>query len=707
MHSLQELAQRHGILLAYDDATGRRREATPESLLRVLQILGAPVGGMADVADALRVRRRVPWERGLEPVSLAWEGEAAELTLRLPSRAAEGILHGILTLEGGAAQRCTWDLRHRPILGTVELDGETYVARRLTLPADLPWGYHHLEVDLSGNTLTSLIVRAPRAAYTPDAGRQRRTWGVFLPLYALHSRRSWGGGDLSDLQRLTEWVQGLGGGVIATLPLTAAFLDEPFEPSPYSPASRLFWNEFYLDVEAIPELSRCPEAQALLGSADFLCEREALRAAPLVDYRRQMALKRRVLEALARSFFREPSERQAAFERYVADNPAVEDYARFRAAGEQLRTPWRDWPAPQRDGTLSPGDYAEESSRYHRYVQWVAEEQLQSLARTARKGGPGLYLDLPLGVHGHGYDVWRERDAFAVQASGGCPPDVVFPKGQDWGFPPLHPERIREQGYRYVLAYLRRQLRYAGILRIDHIPVFHRLFWVPQGMEARDGVYVRYPAEELYAIFNLESHRHEAMLVGEDLGTVPPEVPESMERHNVQRMYVIQYAVQPDPERALPPVPFHAAASVNNHDMPPFAAYWEGRDIGQRAELGLLGGQDPAGEQEQRRRMIDALIHFLRAAGHLTETADVASVLRACHAFLGHSAAGVVLVNLEDLWVETEPQNVPSSTGEQRPNWRRKARYSFEEISELPGVLRALEEVNHYVAGEAPGHRPV
>ena len=706
MDSLQELAQLHGILLAYDDATGRRREATPESLLRVLQILGAPVGGMADVADALRRRRRAPWERGLEPVSLAWDGEHAELTLRLPSRAAESTLHGSLALEGGRVQSCTWDLRHRPVVETAELDGQAYVAKRLTLPADLPWGYHRLEVDLSGKTLTSLIVRAPRAAYTPDAGRQRRTWGVFLPLYALHSRRSWGGGDFSDLQRLTEWVQGLGGGVVATLPLTAAFLDEPFEPSPYSPASRLFWNEFYLDIEAIPELSRCPEAQALLDSGDFRREREALRALPLVDYRRQMALKRRVLEALARSFFRDSSERRAAFERYVAANPAVEDYARFRAAGERLRTPWPDWPAPQRDGTLSPGDYAGESYRYHRYVQWVAEEQLESLARTARKGGPGLYLDLPLGVHGHGYDVWRERDAFAVEASGGCPPDIVFPKGQDWGFPPLHPERIREQGYRYVLAYLRRQLRYAGILRIDHIPIFHRLFWVPRGMAARDGVYVRYAAEELYAIFNLESQRHQAILVGEDLGTVPPEVPESMERHNVQRMYVIQYALQPDPERALPPVPFHAVASVNNHDMPPFAAYWEGRDIGQRAELGLLGGQDPAGEKELRRRMLDALVRFLRATGHLTEAPDAASVIRACHAYLAQSPARAVLVNLEDLWLETEPQNVPSSTGEQRPNWRRKARCSLEEIGGLPEVLRALEEMNRYVAGETLGHRP-
>ncbi len=694
--ALEELARLYGILPAYDDATGRQRVASPEALLRVLQILGAPAGGTADVAAALHARRRAPWERGLEPVILAWDGEPAAFTLRLPTRMADDTLRGRLALEEGGEQPCTWDLRQLPAVQTAAPEGRGYVAKRLLLPGELPWGYHRLEVDLPGKSLTALVLRAPRTAYTAAGDRPPRTWGVFLPLYALHSGRSWGAGDFADLRQLLDWVQGFGGGVVGTLPLLAAFLDESFEPSPYSPASRLFWNEFYLDVEAIPELQRCPDAQALLGSPEFTRARDALRSQPLVDYRRQMALKRRVLERLARAFFRQSSERRAAFARYVADHPAVEDYARFRAVGERLRTPWPDWPAPLRDGAVKPGDYAVEAYQYHQYVQWVAEEQLQNLANAARNGGPGLYLDLPLGVHGHGYDVWRERDAFAVEASGGAPPDVVFPKGQDWGFPPLHPERIREQGYRYVLAYLRRQLRYASILRIDHMPVFHRLFWVPRGMEARDGVYVRYPAEELYAIFNLESHRHRAMLVGEDLGTVPPEVPEAMARHRVHRMYVVQYELQTEPENVLPPVPAGAVAGINNHDMPPFAAYWQGSDIRRREELGLLGGQDPAAEEEQRQQRLDALVRFLRAGGYLTEGPDAASVHRACLAYLGHSAAGVVLINLEDLWLETEPQNVPS-TGDRRPNWRRKARYALEQMRGAPEVLRALAAMNQYL----------
>ncbi len=418
-----------------------------------------------------------------------------------------------------------------------------------------------------------------------------------------------------------------------------------------------------------------------------------------------MALKRRVLEELSRCFFAEPGARQHAFEQFLQEHEAVKDYAAFRATGERRAAPWPDWPAPQRDGTLTAADHDEAAWRYHVYVQWAADEQLAALAAQARQAGPGLYLDLPLGVHGHGYDVWRERDAFAVGAAGGAPPDVVFPGGQDWGFPPLHPERIRNHDYRYVTSYLRRQLRYAGVLRIDHMPVFHRLFWVPQGMEARDGVYVRYPAEELYAVFSLESHRHRAMLVGEDLGTVPPEVPASMARHNVRRMYVVQYELKDDPAQALPAPPAGSVASVNTHDMPPFAAYWHGADIDERARLGLLGGQDPAKEHQTRREMLDALVTFLRGAGLLDGPADASSVLRACLAYLADSQARIVLVNLEDLWQETRPQNIPS-TSDRCPNWCRKSRYTLQELSTLPQVESVLRDVHERIQKAPSGARP-
>jgi 4-alpha-glucanotransferase len=575
----------------------------------------------------------------------------------------------------------------------MEVEGVHYLTKRLSTPAQLAWGYHRLTLECGGDAVESLLLSAPVRAYEPPGGLQAKTWGVFVPLYALHSQRSWGAGDFSDLEALTEWVTGLGGGMVATLPLLAGFLDEPFEPGPYSPASRLFWNEFYLDISRIPELPGCAAAQALLSSADFQQALKELRSAPLVDYHRQMALKRRVLQELACSFFAKTSGRSEAFRRFLAAHPNAEDYARFRAVGERRRVPWPAWPAPLRDGVIRASDYDEAVQRYHLYVQWQADEQLQALAAKAKAAGPGFYLDLPLGVNPDSYDLWRERDAFASGIAVGAPPDPFFAKGQNWGFPPLHPERIREQGYRHVIAYLRHHLRLAGVLRIDHIMGFHRLFWIAQGLEAREGVYVQYPSEELYAVFGLESHRQRVLMVGEDLGTVPGELRPDMARHNFRRMYVLQFELQPNEHNALNAVHDRCVASVNTHDTPTFGAFRQGLDIQDRVLLGALEPSAAESERRNRQALVDALVATLRNQGRLPSSAEPLAVLKSCLAYLGSGPAQLVLANLEDLWLETQPQNVPG-TWRERPNWRRKARFSLEAVRQMPEVLDVLNEVN-------------
>jgi 4-alpha-glucanotransferase len=457
--------------------------------------------------------------------------------------------------------------------------------------------------------------------------------------------------------------------------------------------SRLLWNELYVDPTRAPEYPRCPAAQDLVRSAAWQAEHAALRDAPLVDYRRLAAHKRAVLAALARGLFAEPSSRTRDLERFLSLHPQVEDYARFRAAVERRGSTWPSWPEPLRAGCLRDGDYDVDASHYHAYVQWLAHEQLGALADSARAASASLYLDLPLGVHADGYDTWRERDAFASGAAGGAPPDSFFTSGQNWGFPPLHPRKLREQGYRYVLACLRHHLRYAAILRLDHVMGLHRLYWVPAGLEATDGVYVRYPAEELYALLTLESQRHRAVIVGEDLGTVPRAVRAAMSRHGIHRMYVTQFEVAPDPDRPLAPVPRTAVASLNTHDMPTFAAFWQAHDVQDRQALGLLDAADAARERAQRGALRQALARYLAAGGWLGDSTDLPAALRACLRYLAASPARVVLLNLEDLWLEPEPQNVPG-TWQERPNWRRKARYSLEEFAALPEVHDTLREID-------------
>jgi 4-alpha-glucanotransferase len=689
---LHELATLYNVHLNYWDVTGKQIQAGDEGLVRVLRALGAPLERAAGAGAALRQRQRELWERRLEPVAVCWDGNPPDLIFRCPADDLGRPHQCRLVLESGPVYTWTMKPGELPDAGGAEIDGTRYAARRLHLIGPYPLGYHKLTVEGGGRTAECTLIAAPERAAEPQGGRHGKSWGLFLPLYALHTARSWGAGDYADLDELVSWVQGQGGGMVATLPLLAAFLDEPFEPSPYSPASRLFWNEFYLNVERIPEFQKSPKAKALVGSREFQADIAALRKSPLVDYRTQMGMKRRVLEECARTLAADTTDRRAALEKYVEANPELRDYAAFRAVGDKRRAAWQTWPAPLRDGAVSPGDYDPAVARYHQYVQWLADEQLQGLATRARANGPGLYLDLPLGVNSSGYDTWRYRTTFAPDTAAGAPPDPFFAKGQNWGFPPLHPERVREGGYPYVRAFLHHHMRLAGILRIDHMMGLHRLYWVPHGLGPQDGVYVGYRAEELYAVFVLEAHRHGTVLVGEDLGTVPEDVPPMMARHNIYRMYVLQYQAQPQ-EEALAPIFAGAVASLNTHDMPTFAAFWEGLDIKDREDLGILDAKTAAAERTRRRELVRAVEKFLQKRGFLKDARDPLAVLRACLNYLSTGPGRVALANVEDFWLEKDPQNVPG-TWQERPNWKRRAKRPLEEFTKMPAVLEALREMD-------------
>ena len=620
--NLRELSRLYGIQTSYIDMTKQRRTADMEALLLVLKALGAGVKRMDDVPAALQRRKEELRERKVEPVMVAWDGRLGR--------------------------------------------------RRL------PLGYQETEV--KGRPV--FVISAPAKAHFPASHH----WGIFAPAYALHSKRNPSAGDLTDFSHLMEWMHGFGGSVGATLPLLGAFLDEPFEPSPYSPATRLFWNEFYIDVTCIPEF-----AGLKTGPPGATAQ---------IDYRGVMAHKRRILEDLSEKFFSSGStERRNAFATFMSENNAVEDYAGFRAVMDRQRTHWHNWPTRLRKGTIRKGDYDERAKNYHLYVQWIVQEQLQALSRNASARGQFLYLDLPLGLHRASYDIWRNRSFFVEGVAGGSPPDPVFTKGQNWDFPPMNPEAMRLNRYQYVIAYLRNHLRYAKLLRIDHVMGLERLYWIPDGLTGDKGVYVGYPAEEMWAILCLESHRAQAGIVGENLGTVPPEVNAAMEQHDIRQMYVVQYEVMGDPDKPrLPAPPEKCVASLNTHDMPPFRAFLDGSDIDDRQDLGFINATTAQKERKQRTLMRAALEKWKRAESRkrVADTpisqSDPLAVFAGVTKFLSSSMANIVLVNLEDLWEEALPQNVPA-TGSERPNWRRRVRPSMEQIRKMAEVAEVLSDV--------------
>ena len=693
-NQLRCLARLYGVQPSYYDMLGRLNEPPPEALVAVLRMLGAAVEKMSDLGDALRARRQFLLQQITDPVIVLWDGQPADLVLRVPQRLAQAPVHCATELESGETITSAlpddfdWKVVHRAVEGT------PYVMRRVKFPSALPVGYHRMRLEVGGRSSEHYLFAAPPRAFGPDrAGK--KSWGLFCPLYALNSKNSWGVGDFSDLSDLLGLVNELGGDVVGTLPLFSSFLDQPFNPSPYAPVSRLFWNELFLDVNRIAELKRCVAARTIIHSRAFEADLQELRAARWVDYRRAMRLKREVLNELLRCLLRRPSGRRSNFEQFIATHPEARDYAAFRAKTDGERKPWQQWGGPSRDGDLRPGDYVEHIKHYHLFVQWLVDEQMGALGESVKAGGPAIYLDFPLGVNRDGYDVWRQRDVFALDANGGAPPDNFFIKGQNWGFPPLHPEGLRRQGYRYYIDCVRHHLAHAKMLRIDHVMGLYRLYWVPEGFAPTEGIYVRYPAQEFFAVLNLESHRYKARIIGENLGTVPPAVNAAMEQHNILGMHVSQFGVTEDPGRALDPAPARSVASLNTHDTPTFAGFWAGADIEDRLELGLLTDDQARDERQGREQQRAALIAYLKSLGLLNGDAPgAAAVLRA---WLSHLAAGdaeFLLINLEDLWLEASPQNVPG-TWEERPNWKRKTRYTVEQIRELAqvrGTLRMIDQ---------------
>ncbi|HEX5479498.1 MAG TPA: 4-alpha-glucanotransferase [Dehalococcoidia bacterium] len=647
-HELRQLAARHGVQATYRTNDGGRGSASRESLTAILQALGAldrggnaveaPEAGRADV---LR----------LEPVHVVWEAEHPAIEVRGPAAIAGTRVELELTLESG--EQLDFEARLQPASRTGEPSGGDF-AYLVALPA-LPRGYHDLRLRHNGRAQVTMLIAAPRRCYGGDGGR---AWGMFAPAYALHDGHTLGAGSVRELREFARWVASRAGTLLGTLPMLVT--DMQGDPSPYRPLSRLFWNEHYTDI------SEMPIADAVRD------ELRTLARGSVIDHARIACLKRAVLEASMEHT------RSAA-----QDDERLLDYARFRAAGERYGAGWRAWPQRMRDGEIAADDVDAAAAAYHAFAQRLITDQMERATHEMREDGVELYLDVPLGVHPDGYDAWRHRSLFVDGCSAGAPPDGFFSLGQNWAFPPQHPGELRRSGYAYAIAALRQHMRHAGLVRIDHVMGLHRLYVIPEGVAARDGAYLQYRAEEMYAILALESHRNRCAVVGENLGTVPGYINRAIKTHGLYGMYVAQFEAGTAPDGCLRAPAADAIASMDTHDTPTFAAFWEGRDIGERLARGLLHEKDEAAERAGRTAMCERVARAL----NVCVAADAGEVFRGWMTFLAESPARYVIANTEDLWLETEPQNRPGTSTEY-PNWRRRFAKSIEEMREDAGVER-------------------
>jgi 4-alpha-glucanotransferase len=605
-----------GIDLSYQDAFGQWHETPPRTITAILDAMGADTNAIAAPSD--------------EAVIVVRAGEQRELP-----RAAR------IDLESGE---------------TIHVEGR--------LPPDLPAGYHRLQLELSEKPQRLIV--SPGKCWLPEG---LRIWGWAVQLYAARSGASWGIGDFSDLARLGEWSAAeLDAGMMLVNPLSSATPLVPQQASPYYPSSRRFLNPLWLHIEWIPGATteQIPQLEEIARAG------RALNSVRLIDRDKVFDLKMRALELLWLHFQGDP-----LFDRFCQEQRAdLDRYAAFCALAEHHKTGWCEWPEQYRHpDNNAVALFAREKAdriRFHQWLQWLLDRQRLRCSEQI-----ALMQDLPIGVDPNGADAWAWQDTFAKGVAVGAPPDEFNTKGQNWGLPPFIPHKLRAAGYEPFVQTIRAALRNAGGLRIDHVMGLFRLFWIPEGMTAAEGAYVRNNAEEMLAILALESERARACIVGEDLGTLEEGVREKLSKHRVLSYRLLWF------EKAAPETyPQDALAAVTTHDLPTVAGLWSGSDLKKQHELHLQPNEESTNEICTR----------LAASAGLSSQTPIQDVITGAYKLLARTPSRILTAALEDAIAVEERPNIPATTPDQNPNWSVALPIPIEELmnSELPERIAAV-----------------
>ncbi|MFC4486045.1 4-alpha-glucanotransferase [Tepidiphilus baoligensis] len=720
--TLLRLARAVGIADAYHDLWGQLHTTPDETRIALLQAMGV-ITTETDLTEALTEHERRPWLEGLDPVTVVQQSCAP---YRIPYRCAETLAdqthRWTLWLERGAMHQGEFPPAVMEIDGRREIDGQGYLEVAFYWHEPLPLGEHlfRIEPPAGPPCQTRLIVTPPRC-HTPEllAG-ERRVWGIALQLYALRSERNWGMGDFTDLARVIAIAADAGAAVVGLNPLHALHAYDPTQASPYSPSSRRFLNPLYLDVEAIPEFAECAQAQREVAEPRFQHSLEALRATAWVDYAAVAERKTFILERLFAHFrdhhLARDTPRAAAYRNHLAEQgEALKHFAVHQALQRHWHRldarawGWPAWPESFRDPAAPAVDafaatHADEV-QYHAWLQWLAHEQLAACMRHGEERGVLLYLDLALSADRGGADTWMHQSVYALSASIGAPADDFNPAGQDWGLPPWIPDRLRRAAYAPFAETLCANMRHGAALRFDHVMALMRLFWIPSGRKPTEGTYVHYPLHDLLGILALHSVQQSCLVVGEDLGTVPDELRAALAPKGILSIRLLPFERTGDGEFKSPSsYPRQAVVAIGSHDLPTLAGYWKGTDLSVRQRLGWLTeeaqGRLQAERQYLRERLLTALAREGLLPPGLEPSADAMtpSLMLAIHEYVARTPAAVMMVQMEDVFGQTEQVNFPGTSTEY-PNWRIKLPVVLEGWTTEPNFLALAERMRR--AGRA------
>jgi (1->4)-alpha-D-glucan 1-alpha-D-glucosylmutase len=744
---LDQLCRHFGVAAQYRDFADREHHADDATRRSLLRALGVEAGDPRTERRSLEVAIDMEWRRRLPPVLVHRQGDPPPtLALTLPDDAGAGPGRFVLTEENGARAEGRIDLEALPAEARRDIDGVRWVRRLLEVAMPAEPGYHHLalylegsadEVDAGGDTRPSAqttIIVAPRCCWQPQDEGGRRGWGLVTQLHAVRSARNWGIGDFTDLTRLVETAAAAGAGTVALNPLHALFLTRPERCDPYGPSSRRYLNPLFIDVEAVPELAECPQVRERIDSDAFQARLRALRGGRHLDYTGVTIAKLDILGRLFRHFrsahLDAGSPRGSDFQAFRdVSGPELERFSLYQALAEHLQQEGHDsdeagfegWPAEYRNPTSRAVQaFAEQHPDrvdFFAWLQWLAEQQLAAASARCRALGMdhGLCLDLAVGAAPDGADRWAAPDRYVAGAAVGAPPDDFSPRGQNWHVLAWHPQRLREAAYAPLAAELGACMRHAGALRIDHVMGLMRLFLVPDGAAPDTATYVAYPFADLLGVLALESVRNRCLIIGEDLGTVPPEVRAAMPDWGLFSTRVLYFERDGDGD-FLPPggFPRDAMVTAGTHDLPPLKGFWAGVDLERRRELDLFPApEDYAQRLLQRTHDRTLLLLALQREGLLPadRSTDPVAVpeltpehLEAVQVYLARTPSRLLLIQTADLLGETEQTNLPGA-GRGYPNWRQRQPLELEHWLAEPAVARVLAAVCRERAA-AGGPRP-
>ncbi|MDR2565052.1 MAG: 4-alpha-glucanotransferase [Bifidobacteriaceae bacterium] len=670
---LTELARKYGVTTEYTNWKGEPTRVSADTVKAVLAALGAKVAAPEDVRRSLDGFDDRGW-RVLIPVSTVvrrgsdtWvpvtvpAGSGARLWIELDDDPLLGVNGGRVDLEavdGGEGDRRT-------------VDGQELIRVYRQLPGDLPLGWHRLRAHVEGGpTAEGALIVCPDRLELPAKLKEHSVWGPMVQLYASRSHGSWGTGDFEDLAELGyRFAKENGADFIMINPIHAGEPTAPFTQSPYLPTTRDFTNPYYIRPEAIDEYADAPEETR--AAVDQLAAKARAADADAEFLHRDVSwtIKGEALRLLYR-VPRSPA-RQADLDEYrAALQPAIGDFALWSALKNAGRA--GEVPYGSSEAARFAADNAEEVE-YFIWLQWIADQQLARAQDRCKEAGMllGVVKDLAVGVHPKGADAWSRRDVLATDIEVGAPPDYFNQVGQTWSEPPWRPDALEATGFAAYRSMLRAVLAHAGALRIDHILGLTRLWWIPKGMGPGDGTYVAYDREAMVSILILEATRAGAVVVGEDLGVVPPGLREYLGGRGLLGNSIVWFEKTPDGARPLNPEAYRylAMTAITTHDLPPTSAYLAGEHIAQRDRLGLLDtplADARAAAQAERAMMVGLLVERGLLAPDKTE--DELELVRAMHRFLRTTPSVMLGVSLADLVGERRTQNLPG-TDREYPNW--------------------------------------